>query len=112
MPRGDTILATVTGFRVLTDREITGLENRIRETLENDNINLIIRTIKTNVSDHNGEMLYGWMYHEDIDDITEGELLKLDGIVKAKFKKYPKLFLMNAHKSVRGGDMNVLVEGL
>ncbi|MEE8298594.1 MAG: TIGR00341 family protein [Thermodesulfobacteriota bacterium] len=112
LPRGATILATVTGFRVLTDREITGLENRIRETLEDDNINLIIRTIKTSISDHNGEMLYGWLYHEDVDDNTEGELLKLDGKVKAKFKKYPKLFLVNAHKSVRGGNLNVLVEAV
>jgi len=112
LPRGVTLLATVTGFRVLTDREIAGLENRIRETLEDDSINLIIRTIKTNISDHSGEMLYGWMYHEDVDDITEGELLELEGKVKAKFKNYPKLFLVNIHMSVSKEDINVLVEAM
>ncbi len=30
LSRGETILATVTGFRVLTDREITALENKTR----------------------------------------------------------------------------------
>jgi len=112
LARGATILATVTGFRVLTDREITGLENRIREALEDDNINLIIRTIKTNISDHNGEMLYGWIYHEGVDDRMKGELSKLDGSVKTKFKKYPKLFVINVHKSVSGEDINVLVEAV
>jgi len=57
LPRGDTVLATVTGFRILTDREITNLESSIRKALENSDINLIIRTLKTNISDHNGEML-------------------------------------------------------
>ena len=112
LKRGATILATVTGFRVLTDGEVTSLENRIRQELGNDDINLMIRTIKTNLSDHNGEMLYGWLYTEHLDHKTEGELLELEGKVKAKFKKYPKLFLVNMHMSAGKEAINVLVEAM
>ncbi len=112
LQRGETILATVTGFRILTDREISGLENRIRGELGIDDINLMIRTVKTNISDHNGELLYGWLYTENLDDKTEAELLKLENKVKARFKCYPKLFLVNIHVSVVKDGFNVLVEAV
>jgi uncharacterized hydrophobic protein (TIGR00271 family) len=112
LQRGDTILATVTGFRILTDREITGLENRIRNELGDDDINLMIRTVKTNISDHNGELLYGWLYTENLDDKTEAKILELEGYVKTRFNKYNKLFMVNIHISVDKGVFNVLVEAV
>ncbi len=110
--RGKTVLATVTGFRVLTDREIATLENKMQEKLEDKDVGLIIRTVKTHISDHNGEMLYGWIYYEDIDESKKNELIKLDDKVKLQFEKYPDLFAINIHKNFSGEDINVLIEAV
>jgi len=110
--RGKTVLATVTGFRVLTDREITALENKMRENLEDKDVNLIIRTVKTHISDHNGEMLYGWIYYEDIDESKEKELIEIEDKVKLQFEKYPNLFAINIHKNFSGEEVNVLIEAV
>ena len=110
--RGKTVLATVTGFRVLTDREITALENKMREKLEDKDVNLIIRTVKTHISDHNGEMLYGWIYYEDIDESKEKELIEIEDKVKLQFEKYPNLFAINIHKNFSGEEINVLIEAV
>ncbi|GJM14765.1 MAG: hypothetical protein DHS20C13_00920 [Thermodesulfobacteriota bacterium] len=112
LQRGDTIIATVTGFRVLTDSEISGIEERIKETVGNDDLNLMIRTVKTSISDHNGQLLYGWLYTENLDDNTKHEMLELEGKVKEKFKKYKKLFLVNIHVSSHDNTFNVIVEAL
>ena len=108
--RGKTVLATLTSFRLLTDREITTLENKIRESLNDQEINLIIRTLKTDISDHSGNMLYGWIYYEDLDKEKVKELEKLDGIIKSKFEHYKWLFLLNIHKKFNGEKIDVLLE--
>jgi len=110
LERGDTILATVTGFRVLTDREITMLENRVRKELGADDIGLIFRTVKTNISDHNGEMLYGWLYTENLDDKRQKVLSELEVKIEEKFEQYTKLFLVNIHMSVGDEAIDVLAE--
>ena len=108
--RGKTVLATLTSFRLLTDREITTLENKIRESLNDQEINLIIRTLKTDISDHSGNMLYGWIYYEDLDKEKVKELEKLDGIIESKFEHYKWLFLLNIHKKFDGEKIDVLLE--
>lgn len=110
--RGTTILATVTGFRLLTDREVSSIENKMREKLKNPDLNLIVRTLKTNISDHNGEMLYGWIYYDDIDESKRKELNKIEAKVEAMFESYPKLFPVNVHKKFEGEEVNILVEAV
>lgn len=110
--RGMTILATVTGFRLLTDREIAILEKNMRKKLGNDNVSLIIRTVKTHISDHNGPMLYGWMYYDDFDMSSRNKLKQIDSIVEAKFEEYPKLFPVNVHKKFNGEHIDVLIEAV
>lgn len=80
--------------------------------MEHSNVNLIVRTLKTNISDHNGEMLYGWIYYEGTDESKKKELAKLDDKVKAKFETYPKLFPTNIHKKFEGEKINILVEAV
>ena len=110
--RGKTVVATLTGFRLLTDREISTLENKIRESLNDQEINLIIRTLKTDISDHSGSMLYGWQYYKDFDKEKVKELEKLDGIIKSKFEHYNWLFLLNIHKKFDGEKIDVLLEAV
>lgn len=110
--RGPTILATVTGFRLLTDHEIRGLENKIRDTLDDQSINLIIRMLETTISDRNGQMLYGWIYYENVTEDRKKELKELDAQVREKFENYPKLFVINVHKAFEGEEMNALVESV
>ena len=110
--RGKTVVATLTAFRLLTDREISTLENKIRESLNDQEINLIIRTLKTDISDHSGSMLYGWQYYKDLDKEKVKELEKLDGIIKSKFEHYKWLFLLNIHKKFDGEKIDVLLEAV
>ncbi len=110
--RGKTVVATLTAFRLLTDREISTLENKIRESLNDQEINLIIRTLKTDISDHSGSMLYGWQYYKDLDKEKVKELEKLDGIIKSKFEHYNWLFLLNIHKKFDGEKIDVLLEAV
>ena len=110
--RGPTILATVTGFRLLTDHEIKALENKIRESLDDQSVNLIIRMLETTISDRNGQMLYGWIYYENVTEAKKKEVRELDTKVRAKFVNYPKLFVINVHKAFEGEKMNALVEAV
>lgn len=110
--RGTTILATVTGFRLLTDREITSIEKRMREKLNDPDIQLIVRTLKTNISDNNGEMLYGWIYSEGMNDEKKKQLKELNDLIEAKFVEYPNLFLVNAHKRFDNEDINVIIQAV
>ncbi len=110
--RGPTILATVTGFRLLTDYEIRELENKIRESLDDQSIGLIIRMLETTISDRNGKMLYGWIYYENVDEAKIEELKKLNDIVESKFENNPELFVTNVHKVFKGEEINVLVEAV
>jgi len=84
----------------------------MRENLEDKDVNLIIRTVKTHISDHNGEMLYGWIYYEDIDESKEKELIEIEDKVKLQFEKYPNLFAINIHKNFSGEEVNVLIEAV
>ncbi len=112
LPRGPTILATVTGFRVLTENEIRGLERSIRETLENDEIQLVVRTIKTNLTDNQGDVLYGWIYGLDMSDDKKEIIKKADQSIRAKFKRYKNIFPVNIHKRFKGDELLVLVEAV
>ncbi|MEM7008143.1 MAG: TIGR00341 family protein [Thermodesulfobacteriota bacterium] len=110
LARGPTVLATVTGFRLLTDSEIRSLENKMKLELDDENINLIVRMLKTTISDRNGEMLYGWIYYENVGPEKRKELKNLDSLTRSKFGNYPKLFVLNVHKAFEGEEINALVE--
>ncbi len=110
--RGPTVLATVTGFRILTDNEITALENKIRESLDDQNINLIVRMLRTTISDRNGQMLYGWIYYDNIDEAKKKELKELDAKVISRFEENPNLFVINVHNSYIGEEINALIEAV
>jgi uncharacterized hydrophobic protein (TIGR00271 family) len=114
LPRGPTILATVTGFRLLTDKEIRGLEDSIRETIKDDDINLVVRTVRTYLTDNQGDILYGWQYGLGLgmDDEKKEILKKADQSVKAKFKRYKNVFPVNVHKRFKGEELDILVEAV
>jgi len=114
LPRGPTIMATVTGFRMLTEKEISGLEDSIRETIKDDDINLVVRTIKTYLTDNQGGILYGWQYGLGL-DMGEGKkeiIKKADQSVRAKFKRYKNIFPVNVHKRFKGEELDILVEAV
>ena len=108
--RGPTILATITGLRLLTDQEIEEVEAKIRDTIGDQSINLIVRILETKISDRNGQMLYGWMYYENVDKERKKELQKLDAIIKSEFKDDKGLFITNIHKAFNGDEINALIE--
>ena len=112
LPRGPTIMASVTGFRGLTDMEIKGLENSLKERLEDDDINLIVRTLKTPISDKDGDLLYGWMYSKGESDQMNEDIKKAGLSIRTKFKKFPNLFILNLHKRIQGENLYVLVEAV
>lgn len=112
LPRGPTILATVTGFRVLTDNEVTSLEQSIRKTLENDDINLVVRTVRTHLTDNQGDILYGWLYGLDMDDEKREVIKKADQSVMSKFKRYKNIFPVNLHNRFKGEELSILVEAV
>ena len=112
LPRGPTIMATVTGFRLLTDKEIMVLEQSMRETLEDDSVNLIVRTLKTHLTDIHGDILYGWLYDLDVSDEKKEIIKRADLSVKAKFKRFPKVFPVNIHHSYKFDVLNILIEAV
>ena len=112
LPRGPTIMATVTGFRVLTDNEVRSLEQSIRKTLEIDNINLVVRTVRTHLTDNQGDVLYGWLYGLDMSDEMKELIKKADQSVRSKFKRYKNIFPVNVHKRFKGEELAILVEAV
>ena len=112
LPRGTTIMATVTGFRLLTDKEIKSLENSIEKALDNEDVHLIVRTVKTHLTDNQGDILYGWQYGLGMDEDKKEIINRADHSVRAKFKRYKDVFVINVHKRYKGEDLDILVEAV
>lgn len=112
LPRGPTIIATIQGYRNLSEPEIGDLERKLKETLENPDLNLIVRNVETSLSDKRGRVLTGWRYVAELSDEQEDMKNKIEHEIIDKFNEYDALFPVNIHHSDRGDVWDVLVEAV
>ena len=112
LPRGPTILATITGFRLLSGHEVQELEDSLKTALENDRVKLIIRTLKTRLTDNQGDLIYGWQYGLNMGEEKREIVEKADVSVREKLKKFPTIYPVNVHKRFKGDELVVLVEAV
>jgi uncharacterized hydrophobic protein (TIGR00271 family) len=112
IPRGPTIIATIQGYRNLSEPEIEELEHRLKEKLENPELNLIVRNVETSLSDRRGRVLTGWRYTDDFSDEQEYTRIVIDEEITAKFREFDALFPVNIHHSDKGDLWDVLVEAV
>ena len=112
LPKGPTIVATIQGYRNLSEPEIGELEKRLQEALEKPNLNLIVKNVETSLSDRTGRVLTGWRYGRDFSDEQEEIRNTIEEEIKAKFKGFDALFPVNIHHSDKGDLWDVLVEAV
>ncbi len=112
LPKGPTIIATIQGYRNLSEPEIEELEQNLQETLEKPDVNLIVTNVETTLSDKRGRVLTGWRYASDFSDEQEELRDRIEGEIVRKFKEYDALFPVNIHHSDKGELWDVLVEAV
>jgi hypothetical protein len=112
LPKGPTIIATIQGYRNLSEPEIGELEQKLQEALGKPNLNLIVRNVETTLSDKRGRVLTGWRYASDFSDKQEETRNKIEAEIIDKFKGYDSLFPVNIHHNHKGDSWDVLVEAV
>ena len=112
LPKGPTIVATIQGYRNLSEPEIGELEKRLQEALEKPNLNLIVKNVETSLSDRTGRVLTGWRYGRDFSDEQEEIRNTIEEEIKANFEGFDALFPVNIHHSDKGDLWDVLVEAV
>lgn len=112
LPRGPTVVATIQGYRNLTENEINALEKELKTQMGDPRMSLIIRNIETSYSDRNGELIPGYKYG---DSLTEDEKVmrnKIDLAIIDRFDGYESLFPVQTHHRPEDGTWDVLVEAV
>ena len=112
LPRGPTIIATIQGYRNLSEPEIGELERKLRERLKNPELNLIVRNVETSLSDKRGRVLTGWRYEADLSHEQEDMRNRIEEEILSKFKEFDALFPVNIHHNDKGEFWDVLIEAV
>ena len=112
MPRGPTVVATVQGYRDLTDEEIYELEAKLKENIHNQNISLIIRNIETTITDKSGELLHGYRYGDNLSDEQIDLRNNIELEIKIKFNDYENVFPVEIHHKPLNESWDVMVEAV
>ncbi len=110
LPRGPTVLATIQGYRNLTEKEIGDLEAELQDDMSDPDISLVIRSVDTSYSDKNGELLPGYKYGDIIDpeQIKLRDRIELDLI--ERFDKVQDIYLITTHHKPSDKEWDVLAE--
>jgi uncharacterized hydrophobic protein (TIGR00271 family) len=110
LPRGPSVLATIQGYRNLTEKEIGDLEAELRNDMNDPNISLIVRYVETSYFDKNGELLPGYKYA----DIVDPGQIKLRNSIELelaeRFDKFDNIYLITTHHKPGDNEWGVLVE--
>lgn len=112
LPRGPTVVATIQGYRNLTEGEITELEDELKTQMGKPQMNLITRNIETSYSDRNGELIPGYKYAGNLTDEEKITRNKIELEIMDKFDRYDKLFPVQIHHRPEDGTWDVLVEAV
>jgi uncharacterized hydrophobic protein (TIGR00271 family) len=103
------ILATVFGLRELSGTEIKNIESNIRQAVENDSINLLIRSIPMTLRDRWGRMNFELSGLEKPTPEQMNILTKLLEYIRETFKQ-SEFYLENIDFSLHRGTYHLLIE--
>lgn len=111
LPRGPTVIATMQGYRNLTQGEIEELQNRLRTKMDNPNINVIMKNEQITYSDTSGELIPGYIYG----GLTDEQKIIRDEIESAimkEFTQYNDIIAIGIHHRPETESWDVLVEAV
>jgi uncharacterized hydrophobic protein (TIGR00271 family) len=103
--RGPTVIATIKGYRNLTRSEVDELQTKLRKTINNDNMNIIIRYEDVTFIDANGSILPGYIY-----SFTEEQKIVKDEIENDILKTFKKYKPIKFHHRPTADTWDILVE--
>lgn len=109
LPRGPTVVATIQGYRNLTESEIEEVQNTLRNKMNNASMNVIIRNEETTFADVNGDIIPGYLYG----GLTEEQKImrnKIENAIKNKFNKFSNIIPANIHYRPIANSWDILVE--
>jgi uncharacterized hydrophobic protein (TIGR00271 family) len=111
-PRGQVILATIQGSRVLIPLEVQNFQKAVQERLKDPGIQLLVRCSSTVDVDDKGRVLYGWA-HLGAQTPEEQETLKrIEAAVREEFKKFSDVFAANVDAAPQEHFWGVRVEAV
>jgi uncharacterized hydrophobic protein (TIGR00271 family) len=104
------VLATVTGFSPLSSEEIMTLEEKIQKETNDQQMELVVRFVKTDLKDKEGQIQFEWSSLSDLTAqqktiIESGKAILLDS-----FKNFADFFLMSVSYTLGNGTYFYFLE--
>ena len=109
LPRGPTVIATIKGYRNLTESEIEELQDKLIIKTNNPNMNVIIRNEEITFSDKSGNLIPGYIYRGFTDE-QEIARNKIETSIKNALDQYSDIIPVNIHHRPINDSWDVLIE--
>lgn len=109
-PRGQYILATLQGPRVLIPNEVREFEQKIQARLQDPSIHLLVRSVVAEDVSAGGRILYGWSHLGKQDPAQKAIMVQIQEAVREKFKRFSDLFATNVDAAPKDGSWQVRAE--
>ncbi len=109
--RGPTVVATIQGYRNLTESEIGELQNKLITKMNNPNMNLIIKNEEITYSDISGDIIPGYIY-EGLTEEQEIMRNKIENAIMNTFEQYSDIMPVNIHHRPIDSSWDILVEAV
>ena len=111
-PRGQVILATIQGSRVLIPLEVQKFQKTIQERLNDPQIQLLVRCTSTVDVDDKGRVLYGWAHLGTQTPEEQDTLRRIEAAVREEFKKFGDVFATNVDAAPQENFWGVRIEAV
>jgi uncharacterized hydrophobic protein (TIGR00271 family) len=111
-PRGQVILATIQGSRVLIPLEVQKFQKTIQERLNDPQIQLLVRCTSTVDVDDKGRVLYGWAHLGTQTPEEQDTLRRIEAVVREEFKKFGDVFATNVDAAPQENFWGVRIEAV
>jgi uncharacterized hydrophobic protein (TIGR00271 family) len=109
-PRGPCILATLQGTRVLIPSEVQEFQQKIQARLQDKSMHLLVRCLVAVDVDAAGRILYGWSHLGKPDPAQKALMVRIQGAVREKFRRFDDLFATNVDAAPKDDSWQVRVE--
>lgn len=109
-PRGQVILATIQGSRILIPLEVQKFQKTLQERLHDPQLQLLMRCTSTVDVDDKGRVLYGWAHLGTQTPEEQDTLRRIETVVREEFKKFADVFATNVDAAPQEKFWGVRIE--
>jgi len=104
------VLATIAGFSPLLPDEIERLEKKMQIEAHDQHMNLVVRFIKTDLRDKEGEIQFEWSSFSELTTEEKAVVERVKATIRTAFKNRADLFLGSMSYAVVEGTYSFFIE--